>query len=107
MEEARYVSSEISRHENFAAHINEAALWKRLLDPISSDLSPEAAQYFLTLQFPQTDLERMNELAEKAREGALTLDEQLEAENYERVGQILSLIKSRARQVLKKARTIH
>jgi len=32
--------------------VSEATLWGRLLDPVSGDLSPEAARYLLNLQFP-------------------------------------------------------
>lgn len=85
----------------------ETALWGRLLDPVSTALSPEAARYLLNLRFPQSDLDRMQELAEKAREGTLTLEEHIEMDNYERVGHVLSLMKSKARQSLKQARAAH
>ena len=49
----------------------------------------------------------MHELAEKARAGALTLEEHIEMDNYERVGHVLSLMKSKARKSLKKARAAH
>jgi len=84
---------------------SEAALWGRLLEPVGPELSPEAARYILTLSFPQPDIARMHELAEKARAGTLTLEEHIEADNYERVGHVLSLMKSKARKALKKVRT--
>lgn len=86
---------------------SEAMLWGRLLDPVATDLSPEAARYLLGLQFPQSDVDRMQVLAEKAREGSLTLEEHIEMDDYERVGQVLSLMKSKARKSLKKARATH
>ena len=86
---------------------NETALWGRLLDPVETALSPEAARYLINLRFPQSDVNRMQELAEKAREGTLTLEEHIEMDNYERVGHVLSLMKSKARQSLKKMRTTH
>jgi hypothetical protein len=82
---------------------SEAALWGRLLEPASEELSPEAARYILTLRFPQPDIERMHELAEKARVGTLTSSQRLEMDIYERVGHALSLMKSKARRVLKRA----
>ena len=45
----------------------------------------------------------MRELSEKAREGALTPAEQVEIDNYERAGHVLSLMKSKARRSLKRA----
>ncbi|HSE98418.1 MAG TPA: hypothetical protein VLD57_09160 [Blastocatellia bacterium] len=81
---------------------SEAALWGRLLEPDSSELSPEAARYLLTLCFPPPDIARMHELAEKARAGSLTSSESREMETYERVGHALSLMKSKARRALKR-----
>ena len=83
---------------------SEAVLWGRLLDPVGANLSPEVARYILNLRFPQSDIDRMHKLAEKARAGTLTLEEHIEMDNYERVGQVLSLMKSKARQFLKQAR---
>ena len=40
----------------------------------------------------------MHELAEKARAGTLTVEEHVEMDNYERVGHLLSLMKSKARK---------
>lgn len=84
---------------------SEAALWGRLFDPTSPELSTDLARYILTLRFPQPDIDRMHELAEKARAGTLTLEEHIELENYERVGHVLSLMKSKARKALKKLRS--
>lgn len=83
---------------------SEAALWGRLFDPTSHELSTDVARYILTLTFPQPDVDRMQELANKARAGTLTLEEQIELDNYERVGHVLSLLKSKARKALKKTR---
>lgn len=83
-----------------AISTGEATLWGRLLEPASTALSQAVARYLLTLRFPQPDLERMQELAEKARAGTLTVEEHIELDNYERVGHVLSLMKSQARQVL-------
>lgn len=79
---------------------SEAALWGRLFDPTSQELSTDVARYILTLAFPQPDVDRMQELANKARAGTLTLEEQIELDNYERVGHVLSLMKSKARMAI-------
>lgn len=83
--------------------ITEAAIWSRLLQPRRAVLSVEAARSLLRLDFPPEDKERMHELAAKARDGALSAAEQHEIGNYERVGNLLALMKSRARQRLKKS----
>jgi hypothetical protein len=66
-------------------------------------LSVAAARTILHLEFPAEDKERMHELAAKARDGSLTAAEQEEIRNYERVGNLLALMKSKARQRLKSA----
>ncbi len=43
----------------------------------------------------------MRELLAKAKEGTLTANEEVEMDNYERVGHMLSLMKSKARRSLK------
>ena len=43
----------------------------------------------------------MHELLEKAKAGTLTRAERIQAENYERVGHFLSILKSKARISLK------
>ncbi len=79
---------------------SESALWGRLFEPATAALSQEVARHLLTLRFPQADIERMQELGEQARAGTLTLEEHLELDNYERVGHVLSLLKSQARQTI-------
>ena len=76
-------------------------MWDRLLQPMGKALSVAAARTILRLEFPAEDRERMHELAAKARDGALTAAEQEVIRNYERVGNLLGLIKAKARQRLK------
>ena len=79
----------------------EAAVWLRILHP-DGDLTPGAARAILTLSFPDSEKEQMHELSAKARAGTLTTDEELQMDAYERAGALLSILKSKARQVLKK-----
>ncbi|HEV8608241.1 MAG TPA: hypothetical protein VGQ99_23090 [Tepidisphaeraceae bacterium] len=78
-----------------------SAIWKRILRPERNNLRPELAKEILKLKFPRGDVDRMNELAAKAREGSLTKAEQLELEEYEDVGFALSLMQAKARAALK------
>lgn len=68
-----------------------------------ADLSPDAARSLLRLQFSDEDKGRMDELADKARQGALSIAEQAEIENYERVNNLLGILKSKARRSLKES----
>jgi hypothetical protein len=79
----------------------ESAIWGRLLGPASTILSPEVARAILQIDFPQSDKDRMHELAKKARQGTLTQQEQDEIDSYGRIGSFLSIMKSKARVVLR------
>jgi hypothetical protein len=82
----------------------EGAIWSRVIQPDEADFTPEVAKAFLRLSFSAADRKRMHELAEKARDGALTPAERDEVANYERVGSFLSLVKAKARARLKSGR---
>jgi hypothetical protein len=81
---------------------SEAAIWERLLQPAGQTLSLVVARALLRLDFSPEDKDHMHELAAKAREGSLTPAEHEAIRSYERVGNLLALMKSKARQRLKK-----
>jgi hypothetical protein len=80
---------------------SEAAIFSRVVSPDNANFSPDAANSILQITFPQSDRDRMNMLAEKAREGSLTEQEATELENYRHVGRLLEVLKSKARLSLK------
>jgi hypothetical protein len=79
----------------------EGAIWARIVDPETGDLTRQAAETFLQLDFNPADRRRMEELAEKASAGALTTTERRDAENYNRVAHLLALLQSKARRSLR------
>jgi hypothetical protein len=81
---------------------SEAAILSRIVSPENGNLSRDAAQSLLSITFPDSDRERMNELAERARGGSLVLEEEAELENYRHVGRLLEILKSKARLSLNK-----
>jgi hypothetical protein len=72
----------------------------RLLEPETGNLTPEAARYLLSIDFPQADRDRMALLAEKSQAGALLADERDELEEYVHIGHMLALIQSKARKAI-------
>ncbi len=82
----------------------ESAIWNRLLQPGGKTLTIEAARSILRFEFNQEDKDRMRDLAAKARAGSLTATEQDDITIYERAGNLLALMKSKARQRLKNGR---
>jgi len=80
--------------------VTEADVWGHVVAPGEVTLSAEAARSILNLEFDQSAVDRLHELAEKNREDSLTDAERIEMETYMRVGNFLSLIKSKARKSL-------
>lgn len=78
----------------------EADLISRIIAPGEGSLPPEAARSILSLEFREPDVARMHDLAEKNREGRLSEGEQDEMRVYMRVGNFLSILKSKARKSL-------
>jgi hypothetical protein len=83
------------------AGTSQVAIFGRVLEPEQATLDPGAARAILDLDFRQADKDRMHLLLAKAKGGTLTADEEVEIDNYERVGHLLSLMKSKARRSLK------
>ncbi len=66
------------------------------------ELSPAAARALLNFGFAEVDHARIENLSAKARAGELTPEEQAELDTFERVGCVLDIIHSKARQALRK-----
>jgi len=77
---------------------SQLSILKRLFE--EQEMSSELAEYIHRLQFPQRDIDRMNDLSAKAMEGSLTNGEDDELENYLSVGGVLAILQSRARRRL-------
>jgi hypothetical protein len=79
----------------------EAAILSRVLLNGRDDLTPEMARYFLARGFSEDDKNRMHELAVKNQEGSITAEELRELDSYVRVGDLLAILHSKARKLLK------
>lgn len=66
-----------------------------------AELSPAAARALLKFGFTEPEHARMDDLSAKARAGTLTRDEQTELDLFERLGCVLDIIHSHARQALR------
>ena len=83
----------------------EAAIWERVIHP-EGKMTVAAARQIVQLKFSEDERARMHELAEKNHAGKLTPEEASELDNYCRVGTMLSVLQSRARQILKPRRRV-
>lgn len=84
-------------------HSSETAIFERIVLPHEPGLTEQAAQSILAMGFGPDDQVRMGVLADKAKAGSLTPDEQQEITNYEHVGHYLAILQSKARLALKSA----
>jgi hypothetical protein len=64
-------------------------------------LSPASARDLADIQFSAQDQSRMIELLDKGNRGCRTPEEEVEAREFERLGHVISIIKSIARRTLR------
>ena len=81
----------------------EPAIWARLIQAPKVPIAPEAARYFLSIDFSETDHTRMRDLMDKSNEGALMPDEKAELDGYVNIANVLSVMHSQARAALRKS----
>ena len=78
----------------------ETEILEQVLEPGAAGMSAEAAKALLGFRFNESAIARINELAEKNRQGTLTPGERALLERYQRVGNFLNLIHAKARCAL-------
>jgi hypothetical protein len=81
--------------------VTEADIFSRVIDPSNPTLTPEAARALLHFGYSESDHARMAELARKSNDGTLSLEERRELESYVFVGDVLAMLKSKARATLR------
>lgn len=73
-----------------------------MLEPFAQALPPALIQKLAELKAPPAIQARVNELAEKCNEGELTESERAEYEAFVRGGNIVNIIKAKAKKALTK-----
>src|SRR5262245_49640332 len=79
----------------------EVAILTRLLFNGQDGLTPELARHFLGLGFREEDKARMHELAQKNQAGRISPQELQELDSYIKAGDLLAILQSKARKLLK------
>lgn len=79
----------------------ELGIWESILRPHLGPMTAETARSILILSITDAERARMKVLLAKAKAGTLTREESLDLDEYERVGNMLSVLKAKARRVLK------
>jgi hypothetical protein len=77
--------------------ITEADILSQVIAPDQPTLPSALSESILSLRFSEQAVDRMNELAEKNRQSALTELERRELERYQRVGNFLNLMQAKAK----------
>ncbi len=73
---------------------------ERLLKPVSSSLNEEAARKLIELKADAEVQARVEQLARKCNEGALTPGERAEYETYVLAGDLIAILQAQARLLL-------
>ena len=84
------------------SHVSEVAVLRRIIEPDKPLFSPRMARAILQWKFADEDEQRMEMLLEKARQRKLTRAEKADAEAYERVGHLVSILQAKARASLRR-----
>jgi hypothetical protein len=79
------------------------ALDTPVIEPSATGISAEAAKALLGFRFNESAVARINQLAEKNRQGTLTPSERAVLARCQRVGTFLNLIHAKARRALSEA----
>ena len=79
------------------------AMLEQLAEMDARGMSPETARTYLQLGFRRSHRQRVDTLSDKAQRGALTPAEDQELDEFIRVGNLLAILQSKARQALKNA----
>lgn len=81
----------------------QQTLVDRVLGPLTEQLGVESAKKIASFDIPLDVQKRVRALGAKSNSGTLTEKERAEYKGYVTVGNVLGLLKSRARLLVKKA----
>ncbi len=82
--------------------VTETDIFNRVVDRSNPTLTAEAARGLLQLGYSSADHARIAELAKKSNNGTLSAEQKREFESFVFVGDVFSLLKSKARLSLQK-----
>jgi hypothetical protein len=80
----------------------EVTILGQLLFDGRGSFGPELAHYVLGVNFSEEQKARMHDLAVKNQQGKISREELQELDNYINAGDLLAILKSKARMALKK-----
>ena len=84
---------------------SQEAILNEMLEPLLDALTPESARALAQFRAKPSIQARVDQLAAKCNQGELSDEERAEYEEYVRVGNLMAIIKAKAKRVL--AQTAH
>ena len=87
-------------HAIIAHMTSRLGILERVIAPARGDFSPDLARHILSLDFPEQDHARYEELSAKVQERSLTQEETAELEEYLTVNDLLMFLQAKARASL-------
>jgi hypothetical protein len=83
-------------------HLTESAILDKMLEPVARCFTPAVAEQVAALRADPVIQTRIDELAAKCNEGELTPEEQREYDAYVESIDLIGLLQSKARALLKR-----
>jgi hypothetical protein len=97
-ETPRFPWSRPGMPQNYSLDDEEVAILHRLIRPDEANLSVSTSRDLLKMGFDPQTLRRIQELAERVRDGTVTAEEKAEIGCYERAGYLFFLLHDKARR---------
>lgn len=91
----------MSTAEKLRYDTSEAAIFARFWESRKHGLTRMLARHVLKMEFASQDSQLMHQLALKNREGVLPDEERRVLDNYVTVGDLIAILQSKARKLLK------
>jgi hypothetical protein len=82
---------------------SQAEIFGRALDKRADRMPADVAHFIISIEVTAEDAQRLDELADKARQGTLSEEEETELEEYRRFGRLMEMMKLKARIALKQS----
>lgn len=80
----------------------QSSALERVFRPSEGDLPADLAKYLLTLDFPSDDHARYEQLSQRAQEGTLSAEEEVELDDLLTANDVLMILQSKARASLQR-----
>lgn len=82
------------------SHAPNTAVLDQIFEPVTQCLTPEVARRIAALRASAEIQERIDQLAEKSNEGALSGEERAEYETWVRAINFLGILQAKARKII-------